>query len=190
MTSNLKFKSNRRNAKKSTGPKTNAGKMKSAVNAISHGLSAQPVFDKETQEKIENLATSFTNGETNNPQVVTLAREAAEAQVMVERVKDARRLVWAEACRDRSIGTLTIFNDRSMEPHIHNNIGMPVGDLKQIMPFALIAAFESDIEREAAILKVVSGKLSKLIRFERRTANQRDKALRLLAHIEKIENEL
>ncbi len=49
--------------------------------------------------------------------------------------------------------------------------------------------FEYDIERDAAILKAASRKLDKLVRFERRTANQRDKALRLLAHIEKLEYE-
>jgi hypothetical protein len=41
MSSKKRIAANRRNAKKSTGPKTSAGKAKSAQNATTHGLTAQ-----------------------------------------------------------------------------------------------------------------------------------------------------
>jgi hypothetical protein len=60
MTSKLKIDTNRRNAKKSTGPKTVAGKAKLALNAVSHGLSAKPKLDTETHKKIEKLANELS----------------------------------------------------------------------------------------------------------------------------------
>src|SRR5580692_6552692 len=44
MTSHKKIEANRRNALKSTGPKTDAGKEQSRCNAVRHGLTAQTVI--------------------------------------------------------------------------------------------------------------------------------------------------
>ena len=44
MTSFKQFEANRRNALKSTGPKTEAGKQASRCNAVRHGLTAETVI--------------------------------------------------------------------------------------------------------------------------------------------------
>src|SRR5258706_14034990 len=44
MTSLQKIKPNRRNAQRSTGPKTQSGKQRSSQNAVRHGLSAETVI--------------------------------------------------------------------------------------------------------------------------------------------------
>jgi hypothetical protein len=44
MTSDRQIEANRRNALKSTGPKTEAGKQKSRCNAVRHGLTAETVI--------------------------------------------------------------------------------------------------------------------------------------------------
>jgi hypothetical protein len=108
---------------------------------------------------------------------------------MVERVKDARSHVWHDASRDRSIIKREEFSapyDRELEWQFLTASGNPDSGLKAIMPHSLEPPFETDIEREAAILVVASKQLFKLIRFERRAANQRDRALRRLAQIEVI----
>ena len=51
MTSRKKIEANRRNAKKSTGPKTEEGKAKSSMNALKHGLTSQRVWLNEEEEK-------------------------------------------------------------------------------------------------------------------------------------------
>lgn len=43
MTSLEQFEANRRNALRSTGPKTDGGKRRSRVNAVRHGLTAETV---------------------------------------------------------------------------------------------------------------------------------------------------
>jgi hypothetical protein len=120
------------------------------------------------------------------PTLWTLAQEAAEAQIIVERVKGARRRVWHDPNRERSItmcGESSALNDNDLVWEILNTSENPLnGD----SPHSFKLLFESCIEKEAAILKLVSDELSKLVRFERRAANQRDRALRLLAQIEKI----
>jgi hypothetical protein len=48
MTSNLQIEANRRNARLSTGPRTEQGRRASSINALRHGLTAQhvTVFDE------------------------------------------------------------------------------------------------------------------------------------------------
>ncbi len=51
MTSEAQIAANRRNAQKSTGPKTDAGKAKSAQNALRHGLTAAAVVIHDEREE-------------------------------------------------------------------------------------------------------------------------------------------
>jgi hypothetical protein len=58
MTSPRKIEANRRNAKRSTGPKTVQGKQRSRANALKHGLAAatlRPVQKPEDNELLESL---------------------------------------------------------------------------------------------------------------------------------------
>lgn len=52
MTSDLQIEANRRNAKLSTGPRTEKGKQASRMNALKHGLTAQQVtlFDERLED--------------------------------------------------------------------------------------------------------------------------------------------
>src|SRR5438094_117224 len=60
-TSQARIESNRRNAKKSTGPKTPEGKAKSSRNALTHGFtSAHAALDSAEQQHFKPFAEEMT----------------------------------------------------------------------------------------------------------------------------------
>src|SRR5437868_1263641 len=60
------IEANRRNAKKSTGPKTPEGKARSARNATTHGLTAQAlILEKDENERIEDFIILHAEFETS-----------------------------------------------------------------------------------------------------------------------------
>lgn len=68
----------------------------------------------------------------------------------------------------------------------HEHFGSPVGDIKKLLPNHFKAPFASDLERDMANVKLASKKLSRLVRYERRAANKRDKAFRELEQMKTI----
>lgn len=74
---------NRANARRSTGPRTAAGKRASSRNALAHGLNT-PVADSEV---IANLALSFAPAGTDDPDIMMAAHRAAIAHVQYARVQ-------------------------------------------------------------------------------------------------------
>ena len=59
MTSTRQIKSNRDNARRSTGPRSEEGKARSARNAMKPGLSAPIATDSDTARQIASLAHSL-----------------------------------------------------------------------------------------------------------------------------------
>jgi hypothetical protein len=86
MTSNRKIASNRNNARKSTGPRSEAGRQRSRVNALRHGLAiaigSQPLFSEE----IETLAKVLVDGGPPTE----FARQVAEAEIDLLRIRKIR----------------------------------------------------------------------------------------------------
>ena len=61
MTSIAQARANKKNAKKSTGPKTPSGKAKSSKNALTHGIYASiPLLPGENDEQLSQLADDIT----------------------------------------------------------------------------------------------------------------------------------
>jgi hypothetical protein len=86
MASERQCAANRANAKKSTGPKSRAGKMRSSWNAYRHGLSAPPLADAAWTTGVDRLAREIVDSMGG---AIDFARAhvIAAAQLEVERAR-------------------------------------------------------------------------------------------------------
>ena len=80
---------NRRNAKKSTGPRTKAGKARVGKNAIKHGLAAVAA-DEETKAIAEGILADLFPGQGCSVIARERAREIAELQSIIIRARTAK----------------------------------------------------------------------------------------------------
>ena len=90
MTSALKIRANRANAKASTGPRTTRGKSKAAQNARRHGLSLSINADPGCAAQVKNFAREIA-GKRASPEIFELAHRFAEAEIDLIRIRQARR---------------------------------------------------------------------------------------------------
>jgi hypothetical protein len=87
------IEANRRNAKRSTGPRTASGKSTSSHNALRHGLSLPLRMDGATMAEIDELARLLAHEEIDD---TTATVEVAAAQVDLQRIQRIRRNVLAK----------------------------------------------------------------------------------------------
>jgi hypothetical protein len=89
VTSQRKIRANRANARASSGPKSSLGRARAARNALRHGLNlpvcSNPAWAEEVETLTHEIAGSGASAEIRN-----LARQVAEAQVDLRRVRYAR----------------------------------------------------------------------------------------------------
>lgn len=89
MASERQIAANRRNAQKSTGPKSQSGKQRSSKNAYRHGLSV-PIANVELEERRKDLSRQLVKGVSSNSEILALADRAADAQLDLVRIRKAR----------------------------------------------------------------------------------------------------
>lgn len=89
MTSEKKIAANCRNAQRSTGPRSSAGKRRTSRNAYRHGLTAGVTSSAKHAERIERLARKIASNATD---VLTLeyARDAAQAELDLAQIWQVR----------------------------------------------------------------------------------------------------
>jgi hypothetical protein len=93
MASERQIAANRRNALRSTGPRTAAGKERSSRNAYRHGL--RTAFGVNAAADVEPIARELAGGE-EGPIIMSWARTAAEAALDIERVRRVRAELFEE----------------------------------------------------------------------------------------------
>ena len=91
MTSARQVKSNRRNARRSTGPRTAAGKQVVASNARRHGLTGKLSEGSEAFHQAEQLAQVVWAHASCQPAALAPARTYAHAQVKLDLIRQRRR---------------------------------------------------------------------------------------------------
>jgi hypothetical protein len=89
MTSAEAIAANRRNARRSTGPRTMAGKRKVAANALRHGVTANLPSDPAMGAVVRRTA-SVLAGPGASPARLALVMPIAEAEAELLRIRNAR----------------------------------------------------------------------------------------------------
>jgi hypothetical protein len=89
MASERQIAANRRNARKSSGPRSSAGKERASRNAYRHGLSARVAPSAEFAKRIEKLARKIA-GDTTDEVILEYAHTAAQAQFDLAGVRQVR----------------------------------------------------------------------------------------------------
>ena len=102
MASERQRAANRRNARRSTGPRTTSGKAISSWNALRHGLSAQIGDGPEKDQRVEALARIMAGPEAQSSQL-HYARLAAAATEQIARIRALRTTLMDPAAREREV---------------------------------------------------------------------------------------
>jgi hypothetical protein len=89
MASERQIAANRLNARKSTGPRSRAGKLRASQNAHGHGLSVSCKPNAATARKLDELARQIA-GDNSSGIILELARSAAEAEFDLARTRLAK----------------------------------------------------------------------------------------------------
>jgi hypothetical protein len=103
MATEKQITANRANAKRSSGPKSAAGRLKSSRNAYRHGLSLPLSADPQAQANIMILARAIA-GKGATPDQLIAAMMAAEAQLDLIRIRTAR----VEACPTLGVDAVSL----------------------------------------------------------------------------------
>jgi hypothetical protein len=120
MMNERKAQANRANARKSTGPKTPRGKARAAGNARRLGLSLSVLADPMLSDQVAVLTRAIA-GKASDGNSLELARRIAEAQIDLQRVRQARHQFFADRLKGagptRSLEKASGPNSASPVPH-------------------------------------------------------------------------
>jgi hypothetical protein len=89
MATDRQIAANRRNARRSTGPRSTAGRYWASKNSYRHGLSTSIFASAEQQNRVISLARKLA-GQSSNPIILEYARMAAEAELERARFEQAK----------------------------------------------------------------------------------------------------
>jgi len=170
LTSDHKIKANRANAQASTGPKTANGRARAARNALRHALSLPVCSNPALSEEVDTLAREIA-GPDANAETHDCARQVAEAQIDLRRVRYARHKLLSDALADPHYGmnlavATSILRLRWTEPDF------PVENLIEFLNTP------QGPHKFATFLSQEAKQLLAMDRYERRALSRRNLAIR------------
>jgi hypothetical protein len=148
---------NRRNAAKSTGPRSIAGKRRASKNSYRHGLSARIGANSRLDSRIERLARAIA-GDATDAISLEYARTAAQAEFDLAQIRELKVALIQKAKNLKEVESAPAAEEGAIEATTTN----------------------SEPEREALALRRAVPDLLSLDRYERRAAARRVRAIRNL----------
>lgn len=178
MASEKQIAANKRNAQKSKGPKSQAGKKRSSRNAYRHGLSGPPMTDR-SETKFKDLARKFA-GNASDAKTLEAAEQVAAADLELQRIRQARAMMFEWAWRRCKA------DDRS-PPARNQNRPLPEQNSENSELFDPLRALpERAEEEERRFVDAVNDALPDLIntsRYEKRAVSWLNRAIHKLVSI-------
>jgi hypothetical protein len=161
---------NRRNAHKSTGPRSGAGKRRASRNAYRHGLTLSITSSAAFAKQLDKLARKIA-GDTADEIILERARAAAQAELDLARVRRAKVGAFGDLDAPQAFSSVT---QASRLLNAFERDGPTIPD--PIDSSATTPSHEPD--RSAEAMRRALQDLLKLDRYERRAAARRDRAVR------------
>jgi len=172
MASERQIAANRRNARKSTGPRSGAGKRRASRNAYRHGLTLSMASTAAFAKQLDNLAREIA-GNTDDAITLERAREIAQAELDLARVRRAKvaLIERASAFGELDPPQLTVTQMIGLVNAFERGRPIPKpSDSSATMP-------SQEPDRSAEAVRRVLPELRRLDRYERRAAAQRERAV-------------
>jgi hypothetical protein len=185
MPSERQVAANRRNAQKSTGPRSESGKKRSSKNAFVHGLSVPMTSASKAQ--VKDLSRQFA-GDTTSAKILVLAEAAAEAQLDLERVRKVRAAIIDRNLMQSATGGRTSHSEFEELRHRVAQNGQQrqaqeVSLLRSLEPSTHLPNNEDGERRFADAVQLGLSELTKACPYEKRAAGRRDHAIRDIVSI-------
>jgi hypothetical protein len=173
MRPSARTRANRRNARRGTGPRTPAGKLRVGKNALRHGLAIPLGRDPGLDEEVERLAHVIA-GRGAAPIRLERARRIAEAQIDVLRVRRARYALLADPkARVKQPSARQLIRACQQLPR-----GREVDERGRAATLALGGANAPALPPSLeAGLDALAAQLARLDRYERRALSRRNSAI-------------
>ncbi len=174
-----RVRANRRNARRSTGPRTSEGKSRVAKNAVQHGLAIPVTTDPALADASERLARVIA-GHDVDPARLEGARRVAEAQIDLLRVRRVRvALLNDPRARVKEPSARQLIHALKQLDSALFRAGRKLDETGKIVARAVNGVnARGEPLTLAEGLDVLAAELSRLDRYERRALSRRKFAIR------------
>jgi len=168
-----KLVANKANAQKSTGPQSNEGKLRSAQNALKHGLGAQSLNSLQNS----SLLNHFPELESYQQELVSLGYSDAQSQEMIEALLNARQVIdakhsaYTDRLNEERLGNMT---PEAVAEFVREMEGFQSGVTKSERR-TVIGLLYRQVQKDNDLAGLLFEKFEahrKLMRYEQRAFNQ------------------